>query len=56
VYGPAPPKEKKKRRREKWTAKARRNLTTSAFEGSVDLLLRRDPESFSAAGSKTEAR
>jgi hypothetical protein len=36
--------------------KVRRKLTTNAFEGSVYLLLRRDPESFSAAGCKLEAR
>jgi hypothetical protein len=30
--------------------KVRRKLTTNAFEGTVSLLLRRDPESFSAAG------
>jgi hypothetical protein len=34
----------------------RRKLTTDAFEGTVSLLLRRDPESFSAAGRKVEAR
>jgi hypothetical protein len=37
--------------------KVRRKLTTNAFEGSnVSLLLRRDPESFSVAGRKREAR
>jgi hypothetical protein len=42
VYKPPPPKKHPK--------KVRRKLTTNAFEGTVSLLLRRDPESFSVAG------
>jgi hypothetical protein len=36
--------------------KVRRRVTTNAFDGIVSLLLRRDPESFSAAERKEEAR
>jgi hypothetical protein len=36
--------------------KVRRKLTTNAFEGTVSLLLRRDPDSISVAGRKREAR
>jgi hypothetical protein len=45
-----------KKKRRVLAHKVRRKVTTNALTGIVSLLLRRDPESFSVAERKEEAR